>query len=378
MRWRKTSLGSVAALQRGFDLPARNRRPGRVPVVSSSGVSGWHNKAVVAGPGVVTGRYGTIGEVFFQSSGFWPLNTTLWVSDFHGNSPRFIYYLLQRVDYDAHKGKSGVPGVNRNDLHNESVLLPTSTAEQCAIADALDDASQMISTLERLIAKKQAIKQGMMQQLLTGSTRLPGFNQAWVHVTLGEIASFSKGSGLPKSALTSTGSTESVHYGELFTFYGAEITEVKSRTTPNGRVVLSEALDVLMPTSDVTPRGLAKASAIGAAGVALGGDILVIRADSERGYGPFLARAIRQNADQVLQLVRGSTVYHLYAADMRNFTIALPAVSEQQAISKVLRDVEIEIEVLHSRLEKARDIKTGMMQQLLTGRTRLPVEEDGS
>src|SRR5690554_4841964 len=115
--WREAELGDVATLQRGFDLPARLRRSGQVPIVSSSGVSGWHDRAMVKAPGVVTGRYGTIGEVFFEDTDFWPLNTTLWVSDFHGNDERFIYYMLNRVDYATHSGKSGVPGVNRNDLH---------------------------------------------------------------------------------------------------------------------------------------------------------------------------------------------------------------------------------------------------------------------
>jgi len=246
--------------------------------------------------------------------------------------------------------------------------------EQRQIAAALADADDLIATLERLIAKKQAIKQGMLQQLLTGRTRLPGFEAEWTDVVLGDVARFSKGAGLPKSALTSSGSASCIHYGELFTFYGPEIRKVASRTNPIGRMVVSEDLDVLMPTSDVTPRGLAKASAIHGRGVVLGGDILVIRPEIGRTYGPFLAHIIRHDADQVLQLVRGSTVYHLYASDMRNFTLSLPSVEEQKAIAEALLDVEQAIEALRVRLAKARDIKTGMMQPLLTGRTRLPLE----
>lgn len=128
--WQETNLGSVATLQRGFDLPTRLRRRGPVPIVSSSGVSGWHDRAMVKGPGVVTGRYGTVGEVFYEDIDFWPLNTTLWVSNFHGNDERFVYYLLRRVNFATHSGKSGVPGVNRNDLHTETVSVPDSVAEQ--------------------------------------------------------------------------------------------------------------------------------------------------------------------------------------------------------------------------------------------------------
>lgn len=289
----------------------------------------------------------------------------------------FLYYLfsgpqMQREILNGSIGSS-IPGFNLTRLRNLVVALPP-LGEQRAIAHSINDASDQIFSLERLIAKKQAIKQGIMQQLLTGRTRLPGFEAQWTDVVLGDVARFSKGAGLPKSALTSSGSASCIHYGELFTFYGPEILHVTSRTNPAGRMVVSEDLDVLMPTSDVTPRGLAKASAIHGRGVVLGGDILVIRPEIGRAYGPFLAHVIRHDADQVLQLVRGSTVYHLYASDMRNFTLSLPPVDEQKAIAETLLDAEQAIEASRVRLAKAQGIKTGMMQQLLTGRTRLPVE----
>jgi type I restriction enzyme S subunit len=289
------------------------------------------------------------------------------------HDPRYLRYFLNRNRYFM----AFDDGVQQTHLLNDPIkkcpLILPSRAEQTAIAEALTDTDDLIATLERLIAKKRAIKQGMVQQLLTGRTRLPGFRMPWTDVALGDIAQFSKGSGLPKSALTASGSTPCIHYGELFAFYGPEIHHVTSRTNPAGRVVVSADLDVLMPTSDVTPRGLAKASAIHGRGVVLGGDILIIRPEIGRAYGPFLAHVIRHDADQVLQLVRGSTVYHLYASDMRNFTLSLPPAEEQKAIAETLLDSEQEIEALRVRLLKARDIKTGMMQQLLTGRTRLPV-----
>lgn len=86
--WRETSLGDIIELKRGYDLPQQLRTPGRIPLVSSSGVTDHHDVAKVRGPGVVTGRYGTLGQVFFIAEDFWPLNTTLYVRDFKGNDPR--------------------------------------------------------------------------------------------------------------------------------------------------------------------------------------------------------------------------------------------------------------------------------------------------
>lgn len=139
--WPQVPLGEVITLQRGFDLPSQDRKPGRVPIVSSSGITDHHSEVGVPGPGVVTGRYGTIGQVFLIKEDFWPLNTTLWVKDFHGNDRHFASYLLRTIDFMSCSDKSSVPGVNRNDLHRILVLLPP-LDEQRAIAGvlgALDD-----------------------------------------------------------------------------------------------------------------------------------------------------------------------------------------------------------------------------------------------
>jgi len=140
--WRQTELGNVLTLQRGFDLPIQERREGNIPVVSSSGITGKHSKAMVTAPGVITGRYGTIGQIFFLTENFWPLNTTLFVKDFKGNDPLFVYYLLKTIDFASCSDKSSVPGVNRNHLHSLRVSVPESASEQRAIAQilgALDD-----------------------------------------------------------------------------------------------------------------------------------------------------------------------------------------------------------------------------------------------
>jgi len=190
-------------------------------------------------------------------------------------------------------------------------------------------------------------------------------------VAIGGLAKFSKGSGLAKSDLIVNGAYPCIHYGELFTQYGPVIDSVISRTNRD-LPIKSVAGDVLMPTSDVTPRGLAKASAIQITGVGLGGDVLIIRIDRTRADSRFLAYAIRNDANQVLALVRGSTVYHLYAADMRHFEVPLLPVIEQKRIADALSDTDALIAALERLITKKQAIKQGMMQELLTGRTRLP------
>lgn len=156
--WRECALGDVIELKRGYDLPQQERHSGRVPIVSSSGVTGYHSKAMVKGPGVVTGRYGTLGQVFYIENDFWPLNTTLYVRDFKGNDPRFISYFLRGLDFLAYSDKAAVPGLNRNHLHQAQVHIPSDPAEQRSIAHmlgALDDKidlnRRMSETLEAMV-----------------------------------------------------------------------------------------------------------------------------------------------------------------------------------------------------------------------------------
>jgi type I restriction enzyme, S subunit len=268
-------------------------------------------------------------------------------------------------------GGAAQPNLGGRDLARFAIPLPPTKAEQEAIADALSDADALIESLEQLITKKRQIKQGTMQELLTGKKRLPGFSGEWELKQLGELAAFYKGKGLPKSSLDPYGTVACIHYGELFTSYPETIRGIISRTNNSEDSFLSKTNDVLMPTSDVTPNGLAKASCIGVSGVILGGDILVIRSEEERVNGSFLSYVIRHQEAQVLQLVTGTTVFHLYASDMRKFHLPLPTVAEQEAIVTFLSDMDAEIAALEAKLAKARQIKLGMMRELLTGRIRL-------
>jgi len=244
------------------------------------------------------------------------------------------------------------------------LVIKPPKAEQTAIATALSDADALINSLEKLIAKKRNIKQGAMQQLLKPK-------EGWEVKKLGEIAAFFKGKGLPKSHLKENGKYKCIHYGELFTKYKESISSILSYTNENENCFFSISNDVLMPTSDVTPNGLATASCIKQDGIILGGDVLVIRILPSILDGLFLSFYVSQNREKVMKLVSGSTVYHLYGSDMKDFEISYPKTEEQNEIATILSDMDAEIQALETKLEKYRKIKLGMMQNLLTGKIRL-------
>ena len=161
--WIETKLGDVITLKRGYDLPERDRRNGSVPVVSSSGITDHHSDSKVSGPGVVTGRYGTLGLVFFVPTDFWPLNTALYVRDFKGNDPRFISYFLRSLDFSNCSDKAAVPGLNRNHLHEEAVRIPVTVAAQRAIAHVLGTLDDKIELNRRMNATLEAMARALFR-----------------------------------------------------------------------------------------------------------------------------------------------------------------------------------------------------------------------
>ena len=160
--WSDKPLGEVVELKRGYDLPKDKRSSGKVPIVSSSGVTDYHAKAMAKGPGVVTGRYGTIGEVFFVEGDYWPLNTTLYVLDFKGNDPRFISYLLRTLDFQAYSDKGAVPGINRNHLHMATVRVPDLDTQK-NIANVLNSLDKKIDLNRRINQTSEAMAQAIFK-----------------------------------------------------------------------------------------------------------------------------------------------------------------------------------------------------------------------
>ncbi|MBX3716667.1 MAG: restriction endonuclease subunit S [Burkholderiales bacterium] len=203
MSWRDAHLGDVIRLKRGHDLPASDRVPGEIPIVSSSGVTGFHNVAKVMGPGVVTGRYGTLGEVHYIEGDYWPLNTALYVEDFKSNLPRYVAYLLMTLELGSQNAAGAVPGVNLNTLHQMSVRVPDEGTQRriVEIVSAYDD---LIATNQRRIALLEDAARRLYREWFV-HLRFPGHEsvqvkdgvpEGWAQKLLGVIAPLNYGKAL--------------------------------------------------------------------------------------------------------------------------------------------------------------------------------------
>ena len=149
-------LGDILNFKRGYDLPARKRQPGEYPVISSSGISGYHSEYKADGEGIVTGRYGTLGTMYYINGKYWPHNTALYVTDFKGNYPKYVYYLLTCLGRMKTSDKSTVPGVNRSEIHEVNVpFLPRNMQEN--VANTLSSLDQKIEINNQINARLEVI-----------------------------------------------------------------------------------------------------------------------------------------------------------------------------------------------------------------------------
>jgi type I restriction enzyme S subunit len=173
--WEEKRFDEVCVLQRGFDLPTHSRFEGEFPLVSSNGITDSINQWKVKAPGVVTGRSGTIGNVHFIEEDFWPLNTALYIKNFHGNDERFIYYFLTSFDLSKYSSGAGVPTLNRNNVHSVNVSVPKSKETQQTIVRQLDALRAETQKLEAVYQKKIAdldeLKKSILQKAFAGELR---------------------------------------------------------------------------------------------------------------------------------------------------------------------------------------------------------------
>lgn len=265
--------------------------------------------------------------------------------------------------------------INQDSLKKLPIAFPPSCNEQRAIATALSDVDALLDALDCLIAKKRDLKQAAMQQLLTGQTRLPGFSGEWEVKRLGDMGEFLKGSGVRKDD-SKSGVLPCVRYGELYTFHNDYVRQFQSWISPT---VAAEATrlvqgDLLFAGSGETKDEIGKCVAFTQVCEAYaGGDIVILRMRSSVADSLFMGYLcnIQKVAQQKAAKGQGDAVVHISAAALASIKIELPEVNEQIAIAAVLSDMDSEIAALEARRAKNQDVKQAMMQELLTGRTRL-------
>lgn len=302
------------------------------------------------------------------------------------NSDYLLYFLNYNIGYWRTVASSSRkdPNITKADVKALLLALP-SLHEQTVIARVLNGADELIATLERMIAKKRAIKQGMMQQLLTGKTRLPSFTAPWREVLLGEHVSYVKTVALSRAQLDGESPVRYLHYGDIHTRSRVTLDAAHEAMPRASSTLLRNAGrlqvgDLVFADASEDPDGVGKSvevTSVPDAGVVPGLHTIAARFDEAvlaDGFKAYL-QFIPSFRDALLRLAAGTKVLATTRSFISSITLTLPDIDEQRAIASVIAAADREIAILRVRLAKAREIKQGMMQELLTGRTRLPFTE---
>ncbi|WP_335901323.1 restriction endonuclease subunit S [Shewanella algae] len=395
--WFVKTFGQVMSIRHGKDQKAVQVPDGCYPIFGTGGKMGTTNTALYDKPSVLIGRKGTINKPRYIDKPFWTVDTLFYSVVSNSESAKFIYYKFCMIDWMQYNEASGVPSLNASTIESVSASFPE-LKEQTAIANALSDVDALISELEKLIAKKQAIKTATMQQLLTGRTRLPQFAlredgtpkgtkpselgeipEDWEVGFVGDVCDLLTGFPFPSSKYSDLGvrllrgsnvKRSCTDWSEEITQYWPELTSsIAQYELKIGDIVIS--MD-----GSLVGRSFAQLRESDLPAVLLQ---RVARLRSEAVSQSYLkewvcSKFFTEHCDSVKTV---TAIPHISPQDIRSFKLLLPPSKEEQtAIATILSDMDEEIQALEQRLSKTRQIKQGMMQELLTGRTRLPFEKE--
>jgi type I restriction enzyme S subunit len=366
--WKHGQVKDFFLLQRGFDLTREQSTQGDIPVYSSSGISYFHNESKVKGPGIVTGRKGSVGPVYFIEEDFWPHDTTLWVKDFKDNNIKYIKYFLTYLRLERFDEASSVPTLNRNNVHGIKCVFPPNK-EQQKIAHILSTWDKAIEKLEALIAAKQKRKEALIQQILTGKKRFAGFEGEWETTRLMNLLKEEKTKNKDCSVL-----------------------RVLSVTNHSGFVLPEEQFSRQVASSDLSNYKIVRKGQFGynpsrinvgsfarldsyEVGV-LSPMYIVFSIDERKLNSDFFLNwmSSHEAKQRIISSTQGSVRDSVGFDALSSFHIKLPAIEEQKKIASVLSVANTEITTNRKHLSALKEQKKGLMQQLLTGKKRVKVD----
>jgi type I restriction enzyme S subunit len=365
--WEKKAIVEVAPLQRGFDLPTSQVVHGNYPIVYSNGILNYHNDYKCDPPGVITGRSGTIGSFTFVEERYWPHNTSLWVTDFMGNVPIFIYYFYQTIEIEKKATGSGVPTLNRNDVLSEIYVIPLEKTEQTAIGNFFRDLDDAIALAKQQHEKTLNIKKAMLEKMFPkkGATvpevRFGGYVGEWIQHRLGKSKDVRDGTHeSPKFILNGYPLVTSKNLSET----GLDFSNVSliSKTDFNkfnqrSKVDIGDILFGMIGT--------------------IGNPVIIDRVDFAIKNVALIKNCGEVKNGFLLQLLKtsifenytqneytGSTQTFLGLGKIRDFSILAPKQTEQTAIGNFFKSLDTLIDAQRQELEKLKNIKTACLKKM--------------
>ena len=363
MNWKSLRFRDLVTLQRGFDLPKSQMDDGDVPVLGSQCVIGFHNEAKVEPPGVVTGRSGTLGQVQYTDQPYWPHNTALWVRDFKGNDPRFVYYKLQTLHLERFNGGVSVPTLNRNVLDTLPLEVPV-LSEQKRIASILSTYDDLIENNRRRIrlleqAARLLYKEWFVHLRFPGHEHVKikdGVPEGWERKPLGEIADIKMGQSPKSIYYNEDGYGLPFHQG--VTNFGIRFPSHQTYCTEQNR--LAEPGDILFSVR--APVGRIN---ITTDKIVIGRGLAAIR--SNRDQQNFLFHALKNHFFKEDMIGGGAIFAAITKKDLHGVELLQALDRVVEMFMEHVVPIDLQIEKLHQsneQLTKARDL---ILPKLMNG-----------
>jgi type I restriction enzyme S subunit len=351
-------------------------KSGDFPVHGSTGIIGQCITGDYDGNAILIARVGAnAGKLTVVNGKYGVTDNTIIVKIDESLHHGFFWRQLEAKRLNSMAFGSGQPLITGTQIKNLFISVPPTKAEQNAIAEALSDADALIESLEQLLTKKRRIKIGAEQCLLTGKMRVSGFNGKWEGKKLGEIGTFLKGNGVRKDESLS-GNIACIRYGEIYTKHDDVIRIISSWISPEVAATATrlKSGDLLFSGSGETKEDIGKCVAfVENFEIYAGGDIIILRTAgacaSALFFGYYLNTTLIKQ--QKASRGQGDAVVHIGAKSLAEIEIVVPPLDEQIAIGSILWDMDAELVGLAAKLSKVQQLKQAMMQELLTGKTRL-------
>lgn len=276
-----------------------------------------------------------------------------------------VVHLLFEVEKRSAPGGT-IKTITKEVLSGFKFSIPL-LSEQQKIASFLSSVDTKIEQLTNKKAKLEIYKKGMMQKLFNQEIRFKDDEGKeypdWEEKKFEDVATFSKGKGISKLDISNDGGLECIRYGELYTTYGETISDVKSKTNiPADKLVMSVGNDVIIPASGETAIDIATASCVIRNGIALGGDLNIIRSKENGVFLSYYLNSVKKY--DIARLAQGVSVMHLYSSQLKSLQLRIPSLPEQQNIADFLSSIDDKIEKVGEELENAKTFKKGLLQQM--------------
>ena len=362
--WPTKKLGDTIALEYGKGLPERARLEGKYPVVGSSGIVGFHNQALVKGPGVVIGRKGTIGAVSLIESDFWPIDTTYYIRKLNREIDlKWLFFALVKLNLPKLSLSDVVPGLKRELVYALKLPLPP-LPEQQKIAEILSTVDEAIEKTDQAIDKTRRLKKGLMQELLTKGighkefkdTEIGRIPKEWEVVRLSKVFKLASGKARPPEF------SDIANENMPYPIYGG-----------NGILGFTNKFMIDKETIVIGRVGEYCGSIHRTSKFAWISDNALYAIEMQSHYSKLAFLTYYLTFMNLNRLKKKSGQPLMTQAIVYSILLPLPPLPEQQKIAEILGAVDKRLEFLRMRREKLERVKKGLMDDLLTGKRRVKI-----